>query len=141
MRQHPAPGHDPLETMTQESYKHPIAPPPELVQQWDREYREQEKVGCIGFASSLIGYIAARAAQWGADHEMEACCEWLEAYDYDEVGRQLAEVMHAARRPKPPSLKEQALLGLSRIESSGEYLSDGMKDLATIRRALEQLDD
>jgi hypothetical protein len=37
-------------------------------------------------------------------------------------------------------LKEQALMGLSRIESTGEFFSDGMKDLATIRRALEALD-
>jgi hypothetical protein len=38
-------------------------------------------------------------------------------------------------------LKEQALIGLSRIESTGEFFSDGMKDLHTIRCALEQLDD
>jgi len=114
---------------------HPITPPPELVQQWANE----SPMECSAESWAYELFIAHHAAQWGADQELEACCEWLKAYDYDEVGRQLAEVMHAARRPKPPSLKEQALIGLSRIESTGEFFSDGMKDLNTIRRALEQL--
>ena len=128
--------------MTQQDYRHPIAPPPELVQQWiaSETYRYDAETGEHP-DGSYEQRMCSLAAQWGADKELEACCAWLEAYDYDEVGRQLAEVMHAARRPKPPSLKEQAMMGLSRIESTGEFFSDGMKDLATIRRALEQLDD
>jgi hypothetical protein len=49
--------------------------------------------------------------------------------------------LRAARRPKPPSLKEQALEGLTRLVSTGEFFSNQMKDLDTIRRALEVLDD
>jgi hypothetical protein len=41
----------------------------------------------------------------------------------------------------PTNLEEQALIGLSRIEQTGEFFSDGMKDLDTIRRALEALPD
>jgi len=123
--------------MTQEDYRHPITPPPELVRQWN-----QEATGTHFEPYGYSEFIAARAAQWGADMELKACCEWLEAYDYDEVGRQLAEVMHAARRPKPPSLKEQALETLQRLSKDGypcNYQEDS--DWDTIRRALEQLDD
>ena len=107
--------------MTQQ---HPITPPPELVQQWIRE-----KDG--------LELVVARAAQWGADTELEACCEVLDSLNDGYWSKELL----VRRRPKPPSLKQQALEGLTRIESTGEFFSDGMKDLKTIRRALEQLDD
>jgi len=115
----------------------PITPPPELVQQWC----DPRVTGSVHFSRDDL---AARAAQWGADQELEACCEWLKAYDYDEVGRQLAEVMHAARRPKPPSLKEQALQALSEAVKMAddvppEGICSGQADI--IRRALEQLND
>jgi hypothetical protein len=108
--------------MTQE---HPITPPPELVEQWMQDHSTKYD-------------LARHAAQWGADTELEACCEWF-VRDWTDV--ETADKLRAARRPKPPSLKEQAMIGLSRIESTGEFFSDGMKDLATIRRALEQLPD
>ncbi len=72
--------------------------------------------------------LARKAAQWGANQELEACCEWL-----DGVG-DLALQLRADRRPKPPSLKEQALL----------VLGDANLDAARhniLLRALEQLDD
>jgi hypothetical protein len=75
-----------------------------------------------------------RAAQWGADAELEACCEWVKSkqtyWAHDEL--------RAARRPKPQSLKEQALDELH-ISFDRGYLKEGAAD--TIRRALEQLDD
>jgi hypothetical protein len=71
-------------------------------------------------------------AQQIADQELEACCEWIpELTPWD------AEQLRAARRPKPPSLKEQAL---AVIENSTicDHLSP--QDAASIRRALEALD-
>jgi len=65
-------------------------------------------------------------ARWGADQELEACCEWL-MYENDRQG------LRAARRPKTPSLKEQALDELT----SAERLYPA--DWSTIRRALEAL--
>ena len=108
--------------------QHPIVPPPELVQQWayQRKYLSDQ-------------VVFSEIAQWGADQELEACCEWLEAYDYDEVGRQLAEVMHAARRPKPSSLKEQALEQLDGIAAVFRMSHGGNLVCDTIRRALEAL--
>jgi hypothetical protein len=80
--------------------------------------------------------IAAQAAQWGADMELEACCEVMRVNgDYVSDG-----VLRAIRRPQPPSRKEQALEAISRLCAS--VIHDDLKnDAAIVRRALEQLDD
>jgi hypothetical protein len=105
--------------------QHPITPPPELVQQWVDTY--------FGGRISHVD-LAVQVAQWGADQELEACCEWLMLNDYGAAISRL----HAARRPKPPSLKEMALDDL-RIAFDRGCLSGIQAD--TIRRALEQLPD
>ena len=120
------------------THEHPITPPLELVNQWDREWREQQNAPVIGWSANLLAYVAARAAQWGADQELEACCEWLDREGWSGESRQL----RAARRPKPPSLKEQALSALENLNSA--CLLEGFEcpeKVATIRRALEQLPD
>jgi hypothetical protein len=111
--------------------QHPITPPPELVQQWIGEF-----FGCkvSGELASSEQFLANRAAQWGADQELEACCEWLKTRHWIEPG--FADELHAARRPKPQSLKEQALDQLTSVED--RY---GLINTDYIRRALEQLDD
>jgi hypothetical protein len=115
--------------MTQQ---HPITPPPELVKQWRSEWINNAP-------GDLLGFLATRAAQWGADQELEACCEWIpKATPWD------AEQLRAARRPKPPSLKEQALEVLA--SAPGPEYPSVMTVLnadqhSLIRRALEQLDD
>jgi len=116
--------------MTQQ---HPITPPPELVQQWEEDWHHS-KVKHI----ELEPYIAAQAAQWGADQELEACIGWISAWHGLEHPELLIELLRAARRPKPPSLKEQALDELH-ISFDRGYLKEGAAD--TIRRALEQLPD
>jgi hypothetical protein len=102
-----------------------ITPPPEMVQQWDDEGTEM-------FRPEYQLHLAARAAQWGADQELEACCEWLENQP------QWMEDLRAARRPKPPSLKEQALLQLDTLNADLAMHGRGC-DLSQIRRALEAL--
>jgi transposase len=47
----------------------------------------------------------------------------------------------AALRPKPPSLKEQALEILRKHVDRGYLTDESSADADTIRRALEQLDD
>ena len=111
--------------MTQE---HPITPQPELVQQWVDTY--------FGGRISHVD-LAAQVAQWGADAELEACCEWLAKPEVALTGKGPND-LRAARRPKAPSLKEQALDELH-ISFDRGYLKEGATD--TIRRALEQLDD
>jgi hypothetical protein len=113
--------------------QHPITPPLELVQQWLEKARRE--VGTIVYNPiETFNYGAAQAAQWGADQELEACCKWLE-----QNGEQwrLPYDLRTARRPKPPTLKEQALYALDEAESSGCLHLNGLGD--TIRQALEAL--
>jgi hypothetical protein len=116
--------------------QHPITPPPELVQQWIESTRSDD---CIGaYPANLEQQICVLAAQYGADQELEACCEWLNGgskIDYDT-----AALLRAHRRPHPPRLKEQALALIDDCtDPEGDYLDDNA--LSIIRRALEQLDD
>jgi hypothetical protein len=104
----------------------PITPPPELVEDW------------IELAKPLPqrppnpGEFATLAARWGADQELEACCEWL-SVPCPSYGRELRN----ARRPKPQSLKELALDLLDKAEDP----SWDINDFTIVRRALEQFDD
>jgi hypothetical protein len=115
--------------------QHPITPPPELVQQWIEETRSHD---CIGaYPADLEQCVATRAAAWGADTELDACCEWLDR-GFGDVGN-FPATLRAARRPEPPkSLKEQALAALDDAIMRGDCItiSDA---LPTIRRAIEAL--
>jgi hypothetical protein len=118
--------------------QHPITPPLELVQQWEEDWHHS-KVKHI----ELEPYIAAQAAQWGADAQLEKCHEWLNHRGYN---RTFLEEFRAALRPKPPSLKEEALKGFDTIadivleEYSGTRFYEKYKKVAdTVRRALEAL--
>ena len=108
-----------------------FTPPPELVQQWVDTY-----FGGKISQSNFHVDLATRAAKWGADQELDACCAWLsnEILCESNVHRFLRD----ARRPKPPSLKEQALEALDLlipfIESENKQT-----EAESIRRALEQL--
>ena len=74
-----------------------FVPPPELVQQWRSEWIHNAP----GDLDEL-GFLANCAAQWGADQELEACCEWVGAVEGKHGPR-----LRLARRPKPLSLQEQ----------------------------------
>jgi len=100
---------------------HPIIPPPELAQEW---YNDKTDYFCD----------INRAAQWGSDQELEACCALLE-----QKGVPAWSLLRLHRRPKPPSLKEQALAVLTQYMTGKTILTKDSVD--TIRRALEQLDD
>jgi hypothetical protein len=128
---------------------HPITPPPELVQQW----LEELYGGPVSVISPFDQRVLIAAAQWGADMELEACCVELSKNTLNGafyVGKEgcpswhhfalkVIDKLRAARRPKPPSLKEQALTALTRYTTGETILTNGSVDI--IRRALEQLDD
>jgi hypothetical protein len=118
--------------------EHPITPPPELVEQWIKSARYREFMPYPEGYEQYEQRLTTIAARWGADQELEACCDWLEDVICDDP-QDTAKELRAARRPKPPSLKERALEGLTRLVATGEFFSDQMKDLDTIRRALEAL--
>jgi hypothetical protein len=105
-----------------------LIPTKEQYNQWKSDWSaiRVDKRGDIGH------YLVIRAAQWGADQELEACRDWVSFHHWSST----AERLRNARRPKPPSEAEQALETLSWIESEASY-DKPMFD--TIRRALERL--
>jgi hypothetical protein len=111
----------------------PLTPPPELVQQWASMSPKNDAV-----QQNWIE-IATQAAQWGADQELEACCLWMER-NFDDWDNRFSDELRRHRRPKPLSLKKQALDELNlTADPDGAELSRTQIEL--IRRALEQLDD
>jgi hypothetical protein len=98
-----------------------ITPSPELIEQWMQ-------------AHSTKYDLARHAAQWGANMELEACCKWL-----PKLPPWSANDLRKHRRPKPPSLKAQALEWL--IAAEELHKVSGIDPEGTIRRALEALDD
>ena len=113
---------------------HPITPPPELVARW-KDYWFDAKIKHI----NLEDYILAQAAQWGADQELESSIELLKADGYKALARDLC----AARRPNPPTLKEQGLESLNEVIKCLKVLVpdapvDGIH-IENIRRSLEAL--
>ena len=77
-------------------------------------------------------HIANQAAQWGADQELEACCEWVRNTPFIDLDGH--DALRNARRPEPQSLNSDALQML-RIIERGDHVSAEITD--TIRRALE----
>jgi LmbE family N-acetylglucosaminyl deacetylase len=134
--------------------QHPITPTPELVGMWIIE----------GNIANWEQSIATQAARWGwdqrgaanevelqkaRDEELAACCKVLGERDYMGTGV-CGVYLRSARRPKPPSLKEQALAALSRADKDAltNQLTGKVVDLRTIlskeqsdtiRKALEAL--
>jgi hypothetical protein len=102
---------------------HLVPPPLELVQQWQYEANHNE---------AMFPQVATQAAQWGADQELEVCITWLD--EMQLAGSGDIEVLRAARRPKPLSLRAQALIEFDSL--LGDSKDEGA---AIILRALEAL--
>jgi hypothetical protein len=121
----------------------PITPPPELVEQWLSEH-----YGAVSVApGEATSHVATEAARWGADQELEACCEWLDTEKILTKDGGYIRKLRIARRPKPLSSKERALADLDSM-SIEPCLINGIDANAlvrakydNIRRALEALDD
>jgi hypothetical protein len=100
------------------------------MEQWASEKSYDERDWLYEF------HIATRAAQWGADQQLAEDAEWLDHNALNDVHLKiipLGEALKEAMRPKPPSLKEQAL------EEVGVFEGMGTCNIDIIRRALESL--
>jgi hypothetical protein len=131
-----------------------IRVPEQLVGEWISEIWHEGTPVRVA-ASDL--HLANEAAQWGygqrepelqerADQELEACCDCiLGAYSGPAVTgdarlidkRILVQRLRAARRPKPPTLAEQALDQYERIEDVLRH--QNVLPARCIRAALERL--
>jgi hypothetical protein len=107
--------------------QHPITPSPELAAKWVHEIYGNPSV--IPLQTPTVQVIQ-HAAQWGADQELEACLGKVSFFN----SQALADRIRAVRRPKPPSLKEQAIAVLDDAELDAAHYN-------ILLRALEQLDD
>ena len=102
-----------------------FCPPREFVKHWESRYKE------VGHKpEAVLQHVAEQASQWGADKELDAC--------YAEMSwngnKALAVELRNRRRPKPPTLKEQAL---EILDDCSVRLPGAHENI--IRRALEQL--
>jgi hypothetical protein len=113
--------------------QHPIVPSFEMANQWHKEACKDPYNGGKFIESKTLKYIATKAAQWGADQELDACCEW--AQGYAECG----DSLRLARRPKPPSLREQACDALDTYVYGDPNQDDKVRTYNTIRAALDAL--
>lgn len=108
----------------QQQQQHQITPPPELVKEWCNSISPDP--------TSSGQQLATAAARWGADQELDSCCEWV--YRQFTFGSQWSRDLRVARRPKPQSMKEQALTVLDDLKIDATHYN-------ILRNALEQLDD
>jgi len=118
--------------------EHPITPPPfALINQWHKEVCKDPYNGGRFIESKVLKYITTAAAQWGADQELEACCEWAKQFNYDDECYE--DKLRNARRPKPPSLKQQAYDALDTFIYGEPNPKVYARTYNIIRRALEAL--
>ena len=86
--------------------QHPIIPPPELILEWCRGWNCTAEL-------TVLKEVAAQAARWGADQELEACINYF--YEYDTSWSEDSDLivgLRADRRPKPPNKKQRGLTAL-----------------------------
>jgi hypothetical protein len=118
-----------LTIMSNETF--PITPPPELFAQWEDDILEsRDNVDYVLDCAWRNGFQA------GADQELEACCEWLKTKEW--IHPEFSDELRDLRRPKPPSLKKQALLAIDTAVADGRLSPDVSN---VVRRALEHIPD
>lgn len=112
---------------------------------WRRCFTAQEFGETIRAALARWGYEQRSAAnkaelQQARDEELEA---YIKLLDINGCPDRWIDMLRAARRPKPVSLKEQALAQTNVIlnDPSRALLTEVRETLELNRRALEQLDD
>jgi len=113
-----------------------IIPPPELVQKWVATTESDDCIGAL--PTNFEQRICTAAAKWGADTELEACISWFADFYCEETWMNRDVIaFREARRPKLPSLKQQALKALECLQQR----TTDPNIIEPIRRALVALDD
>ncbi len=117
------------------STKHPVTPPPELVVRLWREASEGRIYADEAPIGEIFNHGVYLAYQAGADMELEACCEWLDARD---IGSQSVApcLLRAVRRPQPPITRREAISALDDIDCLFDL---PLGHYNTLFRALETL--
>ena len=90
---------------------HPITPSADLIFRWRSEWQNDNE-------EIELTNLIYQAARWGADQELEACCDWLESnqcIDPEETVQRLYD----ERRANCLTIKEQALHALEVLVEEG----------------------
>ena len=117
--------------------QNPVIPSDKLIDHWWNESMFEDCVGAYSEKEVVI-----KAAQWGANQELNKCCELVLTYAGCGTKFQrsnLVKYLKEKRRPKELTLKEQALNILDELEKIDSCVVVNRIEL--LRRALEQLDD
>ena len=92
-------------------------PPEDLIREWCKDRMPAE-------AAEAAFYLAQQAAQWGADQELDECCEHVRNFQPGFVERLDGSKWHRAtdlklsRRPTVASVKRQSLALLEQTDAS-----------------------
>ena len=102
-----------------------IEVPDELIESWWPIDQEMPPTSALQPTRNF----ANKVAQWGADQELDACCEWLRLQEDPQfssddgwVGKD--QELREARRPNVPTLNEIALQFMGTIVKDGRYLPE-----------------
>lgn len=113
--------------------QHPITPPEQLLERWWCRHIDEEE---------SFDVLLTEAYQAGADQELEACCKLFESNSVCGTKfqrRSSVRDLRDKRRPKPPSLKEQAFTAMLHLQKAAETNMDTIEAVHIICRALKQL--
>lgn len=90
---------------------HPITPSTDLILQWHAEWQNDNE-------DIQITNVIYQAARWGADQELEACCDWLEKNQCEDP-EETVQLLYQERRNDGLTIKEQALQALEVLVEEG----------------------
>lgn len=116
-------------------------PTPELMQEWLTKWKA--KRATVPYDE----FFATEAARWGADQQLEQDAKWLDTnalFSHNLTISPSGDALRQEMRPKPPSLKEQALQALATANGADHPVVATVLTAdqhALLRKALEQLDD
>lgn len=114
--------------------------PNELILKWTKEtYRDTAEIRIVDWET-----IVQKAAQWGADQELKACCDLIDGkypsdkdyYPYDKID---GETLYRSRRPNRYSKKQQILGAFDELIKL--YNIDNSLLSSVIRKAIENVDE
>ncbi len=116
--------------------QHPIKPPRHLIDEW------------YNGGDFLFNDVITKAAQWGADIELASVGETITERKWFASPENRLNELFNARRPKPLSEKEMAIIALEEIDGyavdqlRGYNCHDKLvKHIQTLRLVLEKLPD
>jgi hypothetical protein len=117
---------------------HPVKVPEELAGQLWFESADKPSQ-CNTFRAHVF---AQKIAEWAADQELEACCDAIYLHEGRPLCGGTAELLRAARRPKPPTLAEQAKAELDDAVMRGDCITttDAMPSLRAALNRLAELE-